>query len=176
MSVNRLFLTGDPGSGKTTVIRKVCDSLSAQDRKVGGMVSLEIREGGVRVGFQVEDIATHNVCVLAHVNRTSGPKIGRYRVNLSDLSRVGAAAIASAIDKADIIVVDEIGPMELCSSSFIEAVRRALESRKDVLGTIHKHASDPLVRSIKSNPEYQIIEINHANRDGLPQTLVERLR
>ncbi len=175
MAINRLFLTGDPGSGKTTVIRKVCDLLSVRGKRIGGMVSREMLERGVRVGFEIEDIATHTIGVLAHVYLSHGPRVGRYRVNLSDLSLVGTTAITNAIGKADLVVVDEIGPMELHLSSFIKAVRMVLNCPKDVLGTIHKHASDPLVNFIKSNREYEIIEVRSVNRDRLPFTIAERL-
>ena len=175
MKPRRIFLTGDPGSGKTNVVRKICHLLRSRGKKVGGMVSGEIREDGTRRGFMLEDIATHTFGILAHVTIHDGPRVGKYGVNLTDISRVGVTAIAGALSTADIIIVDEIGPMELCSTPFVAAVENVLGSSKAVVGTIHKRASHPLVRSIKADPENEILEVTLQSRDQIPSVVDERL-
>jgi nucleoside-triphosphatase len=175
MDPSRLFLTGDPGCGKTTVVRRVCEILISQGRKVGGMISREIRDGGVRVGFGMEDVLSHEHGILAHIRQNEGPRVGKYRVNLADIERVGVAAITRAITDADLIVVDEVGPMELNSQPFILAVEKALGSPKHFVGTIHKHASHYLVTAIKSNQAYRILEVTRENRQELPGKIAEHL-
>lgn len=139
------------------------------------MISTEIREAGIRIGFKLEDVLTGEVGILAHVNQKDGPRVGKYRVNLIDIQRVGVSAITRAIKEDDIIIVDEIGPMELNSKPFILAVETALGSPKDFIGTIHKRASHYLVNAIKSNPTYRIIEVKQDNREQLPVVIVRRL-
>jgi len=156
-------------------VRRVCESLSSLDKKPGGMMSTEIREGGVRVGFMIEDIITHASGVLAHVRQNEGPQVGKYRVNLTDIQRIGAAAIRRAISEAKVIIVDEIGPMELNSMPFILAVEMALASPKHFLGTVHKRASHYLVEAIKSNPNYEFLEVTQVNREQIPNKILERL-
>jgi nucleoside-triphosphatase THEP1 len=85
----RLFLTGNPGSGKTTVVRRVSDILREQNMRVGGVISSEIRRQGTRVGFSLEDLLTHETGILAHADQKDGPRVGKYRVNLADVERVG---------------------------------------------------------------------------------------
>ena len=171
----RAFLTGEPGCGKTTVVRKVCEALEKRGNRPGGMISSEIRHGGVRVGFNLEDVLTHEVGILAHVDQQDGPRVGKYRVNLHDIERVGVTAIRRAIADSDVIIVDEIGPMELNSMPFILAVETALASPRHLVSTIHKRASHHLVTAIKSNSTYQVLEITHENRDQLPVAIIERL-
>ena len=175
MDDHRIFLTGEPGCGKTTVVRRVCELLESRGRTVGGMISGELRENGVRVGFSLEDLLTRQKGVLAHVNQGEGPRVGKYRVNLSDLQHIGVAAIERALIEADIVAVDEIGPMELHSEPFSLAVQAALETSKPLVCTIHKRASHPLVSSIKSKFSRDISEVTPSNRDGLPHTISERL-
>ena len=127
------------------------------------------------MGFTLEDLLTHETGILAHVNLNQGPRVGKYRVNLSDVDRVGAAAIRRAIAEADVVIVDELGPMELHSAPFIAAVEMALRSSKHLLATIHKRASHPLVTAIKSNPNYQVIEITVDNREQMPSKIMEQL-
>jgi nucleoside-triphosphatase len=175
MSRSRIFLTGEPGCGKTTTIKKVSETLAAHGRKVGGVISGEIREGGVRVGFNLEDILTHETGILAHVSQRDGPTVGKYRVNLADIQRIAVSAIKHAIDYADVILVDELGPMELHSMPFILAVEMALATPKHFVGTIHKRASHYLVAAIKSNPAYQIHEVTPNNRNELAKSITERI-
>jgi nucleoside-triphosphatase len=122
MDPPRIFLTGEPGCGKTSAILRTTELLLSQGKKVGGVISGEIRQGGIRLGFRIEDMMTHESGILAHANQTEGPRIGKYRVNLSDIERIGASAIDRATRVADVVVVDEIGPMELYSKPFVIAV------------------------------------------------------
>jgi nucleoside-triphosphatase len=171
----RIFLTGEPGSGKTTVVKRAAELLAAGGFKVGGMMSKEIRESGSRTGFGIEDFITHEEGMLAKVGSSEGPQVGKYTVNLHDLDDLGARAIQRAIEAADVILVDELGPMELHSHRFIESVEAALSSQKHVLGTIHKRATHPLVMTVKSKPEYTILEVTPKNRAELPAQIFERI-
>jgi len=175
MEPQRLFLTGEPGSGKTTAVRKTAELLMQRGVRVGGMLSGEIRVAGVRVGFSLEDLVTHEEGTLAHVGLQEGPRVGRYRVNLHDIERIGVESIERAVRDSEVIVVDELGTMELFSTPLIQAVERGLASQKHFLGTIHKRASHPLTSSIRSNPRFTILEITPENRNRLPTEIAERI-
>jgi len=102
---------------------KTVDALKERGYTVGGMISREVREGGTRIGFEILDLASSRRRWLAHINQKTGPKVGKYRVNIEDLNTVGAQAIIEAVEKCELIVIDEIGPMELVSEKFKEAVK-----------------------------------------------------
>ncbi|MFQ5758841.1 MAG: NTPase [Candidatus Bathyarchaeia archaeon] len=170
-----IFLTGRPGVGKTSVLLRAVDILKAKGYKIGGMISREVRERGVRVGFEIVDFRTGGKGWLAHVNHPTGPRVGKYRVNLSDLKTIGASSIHNAVKDADIIVVDEIGPMELFSSDFKEAVVRGIKSKKPMIGTIHYRARDPLINAIKAQEDTEILEVTRENRGRLHTVLVGRV-
>ncbi|MEM3047354.1 MAG: nucleoside-triphosphatase, partial [Candidatus Bathyarchaeia archaeon] len=133
-----VFLTGMPGVGKTTVLLKTVKALEQRGLKPGGMISREAREGGLRVGFELLDVQTGRTGWLSHVRNPSGPVVGKYRVNLADLDSVGVKAIEEAVTRREVclVVIDEVGPMELFSSAFREAVRKALLSPKPLLGVL----------------------------------------
>jgi nucleoside-triphosphatase len=170
----RVFLTGSPGIGKSTVVKKVAERIQRSGVKVGGMTTGDLRAATGRVGFEIRNLATGETAVLAHVTQHTGPKIGKYRVKSEDLDGIGVEAIASAINDADLIAVDEVGPMELTSLRFRDAVQTALTSGKFLLGSVHRSAQDPLVRAIKSSPSVELIEVTLENRDSLPDALEQR--
>jgi nucleoside-triphosphatase len=169
-----LLLTGAPGVGKTTVLTKTVDALKAKGVSVGGRISREVRESGVRVGFEILDLAGGKHGWLAQVNGQSGPQVGRYRVNLEDLDVIGTAAITLALEKCDAVAIDEIGPMELFSQKFKQAVALALESKKLVLAVVHGKAKDPLVTHVKRRVDAEIFNVTFSNREKLPDQLIQK--
>ncbi len=169
-----LLITGPPRTGKTTVLTKTVEELKRRGYKLGGMTSQEIREMGIRKGFEIRDISSGRVGWLAHVNQPVGPKIGKYKVNLDGLHSVGVAAILSATENAQVVVIDEIGPMELLSAEFQAAVKRAANSPKPLLCTIHYRTNHHLVRQLKSRYEAEIIEVTQENRDRLSSLIVHK--
>jgi nucleoside-triphosphatase len=167
-----VLVTGRPGIGKTTCLQRASELLISRGVRVGGMITLEKREGGVRVGFEVRDVLSGAVGTLASVGSGAGPRIGRYVVNLADLERVGVEAISRALRDAQVVVIDEIGPMELLSGKFVDAVFSALDSPKPVLATIHVRAGETEVgRRILSRGDVRVFELTLANRDKIPYEL-----
>jgi nucleoside-triphosphatase len=166
---------GSPGIGKTTIILKTVDALKNMGFKVGGMLSREVRENGTRVGFELVDLDTGQKGWLAHVNQPEGPQVSKYRVNLRDLDNIGAGSIRNAVTHAQIIVIDEIGPMELHSSAFKEAVTQAVNSEKPLLGVIHHRARDPIIQQLRSRDDAEIFEVTYGNRLSIHNVLIERI-
>lgn len=170
-----IFLTGPSRSGKTTVLLRAAEELAGRGYKLGGMISQEIQEKGVRVGFEIRDYTSDRKGWLAHVRQSVGPRIGKYRVNLDDLNSIGATAILNALEAADVVVIDEIGPMELFSGAFKDGVQKALVSSKPVLGTIHYRAQHLLVKQIKLRKDVDIIEVTPQSRVWLPALIVDKI-
>ncbi len=171
----RYFLTGPPGCGKTTAVLRIVGNLQSAGVKVGGVVSGELRQGGVRVGFEVIDLQSSRRGVLAQVSPSGAPRVGKYTVNLRDLSEVAASAVESATASCDAVVIDEVGPMELYSDDFVRATELALASRKTILGTVHRNARHPLVDKIKSDPGCTVVVLTEENRKDMSELLSARI-
>jgi nucleoside-triphosphatase len=169
-----LLLTGGPGVGKTTLLLKIVEGLGAEGYCVGGMISREVRSHGIRVGFEILDLESSAHGWLAHVDQKAGPRVGRYRVNLADLDGLGAGAILKAVDSCDVVVIDEVGPMELFSKKFEETVRKAAESGKLVVGIVHWKARSRLIDEIKTREDAQVFAVTVENRDRLHKIVVEK--
>jgi len=167
-----LLLTGSPGIGKTTVLTKAISGLKTKGYCVGGMLSREVREGGTRVGFEILDLSSDKRGCLANVNQRRGPQVGKYRVNMEDLNGIGAQAVTDAVENCDAVAVDEVGPMELFSVKFKEAVRKALESRKPVLAVVHWKAQDKLISDAKRREDAETIIVTSENREKLNERII----
>jgi len=172
--MNKIFVTGRPGVGKTTLIFKVSNELKARGLNVGGIVTLEVRSGGVRVGFKIVDIQSGAEARLASVSSAVGPRVGKYLVHVENLNAFAVTSILRALEQCDLVVVDEIGPMELKSQKFIDAVRKALASEKPLLASLHYKLKHPLLDYIRSRRDFEIVELTPLNRDVLPSTIVEK--
>lgn len=169
-----LLLTGPPRVGKTTLLLTAANELRRQGFRFGGMISREIRENSVRVGFEIRDCMSGEKGWLAHIQQRVGPRIGKYRVNLKNLNSVGVKAILNALNKADFIVIDEIGPMELQSKRFVNGVKKTLASSKPILGTIHYRANDPFIQQIISRNDVEIVHITTENREQILVPIIEK--
>ena len=167
----KILLTGRPGCGKMTLVKRVAKNLP---QRAAGFYTEEIRDRGVRVGFRLVTL-DGNEGVLAHVDFTTPERVGKYRLDLSALEAVGVDAIRKAMQGERLIVIDEIGPMEIRSAPFREAVVDALDSQLPVLATIFLR-SLPFTDAIKSRPNVVLIEISLNNRERLVSELSEKFR
>jgi nucleoside-triphosphatase len=138
------------------------------------MISRENRREGSRVGFEIVDIATGKVGCLAQVDEEGGPRIGRYRVNLTDLEMIGAKAILDAIENQDVVAIDEIGPMELFSPKFRETSQKALDSQKLVLVVVHWNAQDKMVVETKRRSDAEVSVVSFENREKIAIDIVDK--
>ena len=178
MSSRGLFiaLTGRPGVGKTTAVMRITDTLRQTGVKVGGIFTREVRHGGARIGFDIIDILTGEESILARVGQKQGPRVGKYIVYVSELESKGVKAIEQAVKTCDVVVVDEIGPMELKSSLFVKAVENLLQIDKPVVVTVHLKARDPLVTRVKARAGLDLITLDERNRDAVVGLVVDKIR
>lgn len=170
------LVTGPPGVGKSTAVSKVILRLKSRGVIVGGCSTSERKEGGVRVGFEVKDLTTGRSGELASVSSRFGPKVGRYRVNLADLAKVGAAGLEAAATSSELIVIDEVGPMELVSPEFRRAVRKCMDSQKPILAVVHERLEDDLLNELreKATATYSLtVETRNVATEELGAALTE---
>ena len=170
----KILLTGRPGCGKTTLIKRVVNNLGL---RAGGFYTAEIRAGDTRTGFKIVTLDGEQA-VFAHVDLKTPQHLGKYRLDLSALERIGVGAVRHAIRARRLVVIDEIGPMEIRSAIFREAVNEALDSPESVSGVLATifARSLPFTDAIKSRPDVTLIEVRPDNRDRLVSELSDRLR
>lgn len=172
----KIGISGLPGAGKTYAALKVIEMLEAEGVSVGGMITEPIVEKKKVVGFRIIDWKTKKHDILAHVKIESKQAVGIYGVNLDALETIGVDAINDAAANADIVVIDEVGKMEVGSGKFIETVKKVIEMEKTIILTLHKKSRNPLLQDIRRRDDIRILEVTNINRNLLPYKIMKILK
>lgn len=165
-----ILLTGKPGIGKTSVIKKIIPMFGSD---AGGFFTEEIRVIDRRTGFRIVTLDGEEG-LLAHVDCNSNYKVGKYRVDLDSFERVTIPALENAVKNKQIIVIDEIGKMELFSTKFREMVNNILDGEKSLLGVIMDDG-DAFVERVKKREDVTLVTVNYENRESLPEKIFKML-
>ncbi|KAI9109768.1 hypothetical protein K1719_019398 [Acacia pycnantha] len=174
-----ILVTGPPGVGKSTLIMRVFEGLktSNPDLKVQGFYTREVRQGRERIGFEVVTL-DGRICPLASAN-ISGPEsrrwpsVGKYKVDIASFESLALPELQVRED-TDLFIIDEVGKMELYSSSFFPAVLQVLESNIPILASIPipKYGRDiPEVARLRNHPTADIYTLSLSNRDAVREEI-----
>lgn len=134
--VNNFFITGAPQSGKTTLLHDLVKELKKRGFNVGGFLSPEKKEHGTREGFFVQDIETGNIAMLAALD-SDGPKVSKYHVDVKGFEYIALQSMKNA-GRYDVIIIDEIGVMEMKSTAFQNALTDLLEHEMPIVASLHR--------------------------------------
>jgi len=153
------LLTGMPGSGKTSLVKQVVATMRG---RAGGFYTEEIRSQGIREGFRLVTLKGETA-VLAHINIHSPYCVSKYGVDIQGLETLGVSSLQTAVQRRELVIVDEIGRMELFSSKFKSVVLEIFDSGVKVLGTIMLKP-DPWADALKCKPQVQTITVTRSNQ------------
>lgn len=176
-SAVNVFVTGQPGIGKTSLVLKVAQKLPPG--QVAGFFTVEaVAEGtGEKLGLDVVTLSGERA-PLCRLRRGCGPKIGKYYVAIEEFERVVLPHLTPN-ENIKLHIIDEVGRMALCSKRFSDAVITLLSSpQAAVFGSLpaprYGHPL-PLVEEIKQRSDTAVLTLTKANRDATAQHLEELL-
>ncbi len=165
------LLTGRPGMGKTSLIKQ---AVAVVKDEAGGFYTEEIRSQGVRQGFRLVTLDGQEV-ILAHINIHSPYRVSKYGVDIDSLDRVGVSALHKAVRQCDLVVIDEIGKMELFSANFRRAISQMIDGGKRILGTIML-SPNPWADAIKRQPQVNLVTVTRTNYQDVLEGLLHWLK
>lgn len=171
MTGKKLLITGAPGVGKTTLFKRLSEAL-ASFRPVG-FYTAEIREDGVRKGFELVSLDGRNR-ILSHVNIRSPSKVGKYGVDIAGFENF-LDEIGLLDTTANLVMIDEIGKMECLSDKFGNLLMGILDSEKSLVATIGLRGGG-IIADIKRRRDVTLFEVTQRNRDSLLSRILAHLR
>jgi len=157
-----LLITGLPGVGKTTLIKKLSEALKGVHPV--GFYTAEIREGGERKGFELVSLEGKRG-LLSHKETGSPYRVGQYKVDVKGFEDF-LVSIPFFKPLTRLIIIDEIGKMECFSDQFKKLLKEILDSEKCVIATIALKGGG-LIAEVKERKDVRLFEITKKNRDSL---------
>ncbi len=155
-----ILITGKPGAGKTTLVKRISQELG---NVAGGFYTEEIRRKGKRVGFKVNAL-NGTTAVLAHVEAKSDYRFSKYAVLKEGFERIALPALEKALTESKVIIIDEIGPMELFSDKFKDFILKIFDGSRVVIATI-KHKGTPFIENLKKRKDVKLFTLTKENFD-----------
>jgi len=171
--VKNILITGRPRVGKSTIIKKVVEKLcTAGYKSIAGFYTAEIIRDNKRVGFSINTL-DGRIGRLAEVGFESPYRLGKYGIDMKSFEAIALTSLEHAIKTNSLIVIDEIGYMELKSKRFRELVIKALDSTAFVLAAIMRNKFD-FADIIKARNDVEVITVRTDNRDRLTDEIAAR--
>lgn len=169
-----LLLMGKARVGKSSIAKSLL--LELGERLAMGLYTEEIVENGERVGF---NMVNHRgeVKIIAHINFSTDIKVARYCVDINGVDEIMLPIIEEAINEVDdrVLILDEIGFMQLSSPSIRSACLKLLDSKKRIIATT-TNKSDAWIDNYKSHQNIKVIEITMDNRVDIKKDLLSLCR
>jgi nucleoside-triphosphatase len=162
---NKILITGAPRSGKSTLVSQVIDYCTKKkDLIIYGFLTPEIRKNGGRIGFKIIDIFSKNSYSLARVGDFKTKyKVGKYNVFVEEFEKYLNNFLDLEEKSFDLVVIDEIGKMELLSNKFQAFIKKIFLSDYSILATIGLKLHHPLKNYLLNLPSVQLLNLNKQN-------------
>ncbi len=162
---SKILITGSPGSGKSTLISNLIEYYTNEKNySVYGFLTPEIRERGNRVGFDIVDIYSGNRSHLARVGYFKTKyRLGKYSVFIEEFNKYIEKTMNIEGKDIDLIVIDEIGKMELLSEKFQNIIKTIFTSKISILATIGLKLIHPVKNYLLNLPSVLLLSLDRRN-------------
>ena len=130
----KIFITGNPGCGKTTLIKEIVLHFKEKDIPLSGFITEEVRKGNTRIGFGIQDLKTLEKKVFASIENVTQYRFGKYYLDLSNFESIALKAFQGE----NFVLIDEIGKMEFYSVKFKDLLIENLEKDINIIAALHR--------------------------------------
>lgn len=152
-----ILVTGSRGSGKTTFCGRLVDAAREAGWKTTGILSRPVFEGSTRTAIEAEDLRGGAVQQLAvrSDQPTPGSKIWKFESAAVDWCN----QVFATSTPTDLLVVDELGPLEFDQGSGFQDGIAAVDSKEYAIALVVVRA-ELLGPAILRWPDASLVEID----------------
>ncbi|MFX0013993.1 MAG: NTPase [Promethearchaeota archaeon] len=173
--ITHILIAGRPGIGKTTFIKMIIAEIKKlrPSWTLNGFYTNEIRENKRRIGFAIYTLDGQEgiLASLKESQFTSKLRVGKYSVYITDLEKMVVPLLYKG---ADLLLIDELGKMELLSKKFREAIKYAFDNTPRIVATI-PYYENSFLSTIKNRPNIKIKNLTRENRAELYVHVVQSI-
>ncbi|MGB9300103.1 MAG: nucleoside-triphosphatase [Anaerolineae bacterium] len=170
-----VVLTGERGVGKTHLCQAVVEQAGKIGFRCAGVLSRAVFDGEEKAAITLVDVATSAERTLAVADDTPGElRWGRYRFVPSTLA--WGSDLLTGATPCDLLIVDELGPLELTLGLGLEAALDVLDEGAFSLAlvVVRPELLDTLRKQLNC-AETRVVEVDLQNRDQLPGQILSLL-
>ena len=185
-SIKNILLTGQPKAGKSYTLSKLIESFQKNKNiKIKGMLTNELTFAETRVGIKIKDIKKEKEELFAikffkneKYNPSNSKSLENYQIDTEALDRI-AIPIFNNLQNCNLLIIDEIGKMELKSNEFEEAIEKIFNNSKSnnfvILATVPIANDVKFVEVLKNREDTEVIELSKGNRDNVFKEISEKI-
>lgn len=169
---SKILITGPPRCGKSTLMLRILNYYKGK-RTIYGFLTPEVKRNNQRIGFDIEDIRIRQRFELARKDKSykGRYRIGKYRVFTKNLDNYIETYQKLELSPQHLIIVDEIGKMELYSENFQDFVKNIFSLDVNVMATIGKTLRHPLKDKILKITRLELHNLTRQNQELIFQKL-----
>ena len=171
MRKKNILITGPPGIGKTTLIKRISHDL--QYFNPAGFFTEEIRVEGIRKGFSLVSLDGRRA-TLSHTDIASRDRVGKYGVDIAAFEDF-LDHIAFLNPDVGVIIIDEIGKMECISDKFNRLLKAILMQERPVIAAISRNG-EGIIDEIKKRADVELFVMTQNNRNSLLPEILRLVR
>ncbi len=176
--ISKILITGPPRCGKTTLVSRISTELKKLNNEIFGFITEEVKKGQKRIGFRAIDINLKNECWLSRkTNKKTQYMVGSYNVFIDEFEQFLEKCFENfSIDNSNnLIIIDEIGKMELFSHKFVSLISEMFKSKSSILATIGQKLRHPVKDMLLQMKNIKIYNLTRNNFDEIKSNLIQML-
>jgi nucleoside-triphosphatase len=172
----KVLITGPPRCGKSTLITKLISYYKSKDYVLGGFLTPEVKEAGKRIGFNIKDIQSGKISLLARKGiYNTKYQLGNYSIFIEDFNNYLKNLQSYNLKTIDLLVIDEIGKMELHSQLFLSFLKKIFNSNMKILATIGQKLKHPIKIELLNLSDLKLFQMNLNNQQEIFEEIITLL-
>ncbi len=175
-----ILLTGARRIGKSTMCQRLVEEGRRRGKRLGGFTSPAIfSPQGQKTGAYLQDVRTGEMRLQYSTDQSAGPQVGPFAME-EEVLQWGIHLVRESLRAGDdLVIIDEIGPLELMKGQGFAPLLRDLECfpRASVLIVVRPELVEALRERLAGmgHTPILLVEVTRGNRDRLPAELARRL-